>query len=95
MRNSYTIDDVKTFILEKHPKSIVLSKEYKNRTAKLDIICENGHNFFPTFSDLKYKNSWCPECYGNKKYSEEEVKEYIQKLHPKAKFISCYREKNE
>ena len=71
MRNSYTIEDIKSFILSKHPGSIVLSKEYKNRSTKLEVICEKGHKFFPTFADLKTKNSWCPDCYGHKKLSEE------------------------
>ncbi len=79
----YTIEDVKKYIKEKYPKAIVKSKEYIDNGSKLEIVCENGHIYEPTFSSIK-SGKWCSECCGTKRHTIEYVKNYIEKNHPGA-----------
>ena len=40
----------------------LLSKEYKNNKTKLDIICDKGHEWHPTFDNFINKNRKCRKC---------------------------------
>ena len=57
---------------------ILLSREYKNNTQKLDYICPKGHKSNITFGSF-LKGSRCGYCYGNKKYSIEDVEDSFSK----------------
>ncbi len=57
-----TIEEVKAKIEnELHPGAKLLSTEYKNNSTKLDIICENGHEFKICWADVN-NGYWCNEC---------------------------------
>ena len=55
----------------------LLSDTYKDSKTKLLIRCPEGHEYEVTWSNFKtgYR---CPICYGNKKYTYEYVKGYIE-----------------
>lgn len=89
----HTIDDVKKFVKQKYPKAILLSTIYKNNNSKLDLICENGHNFSICFLNLN-KGSWCKKCYSFGRLSYDNVKEYINKIHPGSTLLSNKYVKN-
>jgi hypothetical protein len=52
---------------------ILLSKEYKNNSTPLEMICTKGHNCSISFGNFKNKDRRCSECYGNKKKTIEEI----------------------
>ncbi len=83
----HTIDYVKKFIENKHPNCAFLSDSYTNTKTKLELICENGHKFSSTFSDVK-QGSWCPWCARNRKHTIGYVKDFINIRHPGATVIS-------
>ena len=58
---------------------ILLSKEYKNNSIPLEMICPNGHYCKINFGNFKNKNRRCSECYGNKKKTIEYIKEELLK----------------
>lgn len=41
---------------------ILLTKEYINNKTKLDIICDKGHEWHPTFDNFINKNRRCRKC---------------------------------
>ena len=41
---------------------ILITSEYKNNKTKLDIICDKGHNWHPTFDNFINKNRKCRKC---------------------------------
>lgn len=53
--------------LAKNRDGKCLSREYINNNTKMQWECSKGHRWYALFSSIKYQNSWCPECYGNKK----------------------------
>lgn len=77
----HTIEYVKEQIMKLHPGSICNFNEYKNAHIKLDLICENKHEFKIRYHDVQ-QGIWCAECAGVKKYTIEYIKEQIEKLHP-------------
>lgn len=72
-RNNY--EDVKYYIEGQGYE--LLSKEYKNSMTKLSIKCSEGHTFEMIWNNFK-RGERCPECYGNKKYDINKVKNYIE-----------------
>lgn len=56
---------------------ILLSKEYVNNKQQLDYTCPNGHTHHVTLANFKtgYR---CPHCYGNVKYTYEQVKNIVE-----------------
>ena len=82
-----TIEVVFNFIKNNYPEAKLISTEYINYKSKLDLICEKGHSFKITCSDLK-KGYWCAECAGNKKHTIEDVLKFIKINYPKAKLLS-------
>lgn len=55
----------------------LLSKEYNSCDEYLEVMCPNSHKYKTTFSNFK-NGSRCKECYGNKKYSFEDIAEIIK-----------------
>jgi len=90
LRKLYQFDYnyVKNYIENKHIGCKLLSKEYINNCTKLKLLCENNHIFYQSFSGIKNGDVWCAECYGNKKYTLDQIKEKIEKLHPGSKVLS-------
>jgi len=82
-----TIEDVKNIIDKLHPEAKLLSIKYEGTHKKLDLICENNHEFKMSISCIE-RGKWCSECAGNKKKTIEDVKNIIDKLHPEAKLLS-------
>ena len=80
--NEKKLKEIISFIKKNHFGAKLLSKTYKNNKTHLNVICENGHNFYPTFSDIKNKKSWCPVC--NKKKAEKYCRDYIENLFKKS-----------
>jgi len=56
---------------------ILLSKEYKNNSTKLEICCPKGHNFKMIFNSFQ-NGRRCPICFGKTKKTIDEVREYIE-----------------
>ncbi len=54
----------------------LVSKEYKNNGTKLELVCPEGHSFEMNYHCF-HGGYRCPVCAGNKKYSYNQVKEYI------------------
>ena len=57
---------------------ILLTKEYINNKTKLDIICDKGHEWHPTFDNFINKDRRCRKCADiqnsiNQKLSWEEI----------------------
>lgn len=59
---AHTLDFVKEFIESKG--ATLFSTEYKNVRQKLEVKCDRGHVWNPTFQNLYHNNSWCPVCSG-------------------------------
>jgi hypothetical protein len=88
MSKKLTYEYVKSEIERRHQGCEVVSKEYINSTTKLDLICENNHNFWMNFNVIKNNNRWCPHCTKNKKLTIEDIEKHIKQIHPNAKLIS-------
>ena len=71
-----TYEEVKEYIESFGYK--LLSDEYKNNLTKLLIKCPLGHELETRYHNFKDGGQRCPYCYGNAKYTYEEVKEYIE-----------------
>jgi len=82
----YTIEYVKSKIKKMHPGSKVISEEYKNSKTKLDLICENGHDFKKAYEYVK-SGQWCGECNGHRRYDIGYVRKYIGEIHPNSKLL--------
>jgi len=55
----------------------LITTKYVNSKTKLEIICKNGHSFKMTYSNIIYKNQWCPRCSNCYKSTIEEVAQEI------------------
>jgi very-short-patch-repair endonuclease len=83
MRKEKTKEILK-FLNENHKGSVLLS-EYTKDKIKMDIICENKHNFSIDYHTIK-QGVWCQKCsyktrvHKNKKTLKDVVK-YINKHH--------------
>lgn len=73
----YNYQEVKDYIKSFNYELLSNENEYKNSKTKLLIKCPLGHEYETTFDHFKRGNR-CPYCYGNVKYTIEEVKEYIE-----------------
>lgn len=70
-----TIESINKFI---EPRGFKLvSTEYINNSSKLQVRCHKDHIWEISWLNLKSGNG-CPECYGNKKYSTEEVNNHLK-----------------
>lgn len=54
----------------------LLSKEYINNYSKLEVMCPKKHIWNITWGNLKNGNG-CPDCYGNRKHTLEEVQTIV------------------
>ena len=59
---AHTLDFVKKYIQSKG--GTLFSTEYKNVRQKLEVQCDKGHVWNPTFQNLYHNKSWCPICSG-------------------------------
>ena len=57
----------------------LVSKEYKNNGTKMELVCSEGHLFEISYNCFQ-QGVRCPECYGNKKHSYNQIKQYIEGL---------------
>ena len=55
----------------------LVSKEYRNANTKMEKVCPKGHFFEIRYNDFQQGHR-CSVCYGNKKYSYNQIKEYIE-----------------
>ena len=83
----HNYESVKEFIENRHPGCKLISTEYVNSKTKLDIVCENGHEF-STCHDNIHQNKWCGYCSRNKKLTHKFVKEFIENKHSGCKLAS-------
>ena len=60
-RRSYTIADVKKTIETEHPGSRLISREYTGCKSRIEIVCEDGHEFVTNYDNIK-KGHWCGKC---------------------------------
>lgn len=74
-RHSY--EYVKDFV-EKEGYFLV-SKEYKNAFAKIELRCPKGHLWITTFGRFKNGGSRCPECNGGIRLKYGDVNSFIEK----------------
>ena len=74
-RRKYTYQEVyNMFLAEGYT---LLSKEYINNKQQLNYICPNNHKHHITLANFNYGYR-CPYCYGNVKFTYNQVKEYIE-----------------
>lgn len=72
-----TIDEINTYIAPKGFK--VISTEYKDNSTKLQTQCSKGHVWDICWNNLKNGNG-CPYCYGNKKYTFDDIKKNLEQF---------------
>ncbi len=77
---AYTIDDCKKHAEKKNGKC--LSDVYIPK-EKQEWECEFKHVWRSMFNSIKTKNSWCPECTGNKKICIDDCKNHAEKKNGK------------
>lgn len=82
-KQKHTIENIRKFIQTLGYE--LISTKYENQYAKLEVKCNKGHIFYPTFTNLKSRNSKCPHCVSlknglNQRLSFEEVKEFIESI---------------
>jgi len=68
-------NDVREYIESYNYK--LLSKEYKNNSTKLSLQCPEGHIFNMTRGNFQQDHR-CPICFGNKKKTYNDIREYIE-----------------
>lgn len=88
-KRKYTIDEVKKIVKKKN--GILLTKEYKNVFAKLEIICNNCNlSWNPSFKSIM-AGHWCPTCadYGNRK-TQSSLADILGKLFPDIKIFQDF-----
>jgi hypothetical protein len=56
----------------------LLSTEYKNGKAPLEIICPNGHQTTISYVKFHLAGHNCKQCAKNKKKTKEEITEYVE-----------------
>ena len=69
----------------------LISTEYINSQTKLELKCLNGHLFKICFNSFQ-QGERCPECYGNKRKTLEDVKKYTESFEYKVlstEYINC------
>lgn len=77
--NRYTYEEVKYYIeIESNTGYKLLSTTYERCTDKLDVMCDKGHIFHPTFRNFLHCNSRCSVCFGKNKYKYKEVKKIFE-----------------
>ena len=74
-KHKHSYDYVKNFIESQGYQ--LLSESYKNARTKLLLKCPIGHEYKVTFVDFKC-GSRCSTCSGNKKFTYDYVKNYIE-----------------
>lgn len=77
MSKKYDYNFVKDYI--KSFEYTLLSKEYINNSIPLKMICPKGHICKISFANFKNKKRRCSKCYGNKKFTEEDIREMLYK----------------
>jgi len=73
-RKKYTIEDMQKLAEERGGKC--LSEEYVNSHTKLKWQCSEGHQWQALPINIVHKDSWCPTCAGNVKFTIE----YMRKI---------------
>lgn len=69
-----TIDEIKEYLGQYG--YTLLDEKYTNNATKLRFLCNNGHEYSARWSQFK-RGQRCPQCKGNKRYTIEEVGEYV------------------
>ena len=73
----HTLEEVKEYIESFDYK--LLSTEYKHSKSKLELQCSEGHIFKMRYNAFQ-QGQRCPECMGKKRYSIDNIKEYVEKF---------------
>ena len=77
MGKKITLNDVRIEIERRG--GTLISTEYIDSHEQLDVQCGIcGLIWHPCFSSIKYNGSWCPQCAGTFKYTDEYVKQTIE-----------------
>lgn len=72
-------DYIKEYIESFNYKLLSTKEEYTNNHSNILIQCDKQHEpYYVSFSNFKNNNSRCPHCCYNKKFSYNEVKNYIE-----------------
>ena len=67
VRKKLTLDDCKK-VAEEHGGEC-LSTEYSNIRTNMKWKCKYGHIWEVSFRNILYRDTWCPHCANNNKYS--------------------------
>ncbi|CAH1767693.1 11417_t:CDS:2 [Entrophospora sp. SA101] len=70
---SYTIDDAKRVANNKNGEC--LSEKYINSILPLRWRCAEGHEWYSALRNVKYCNTWCPDCAHTRPLTLEEAKQ--------------------
>lgn len=69
-----TLDEIRDYVNQFNYE--LIDEVYINNSTKLNFRCENNHIYSARWCQFK-RGQRCPYCKGNKKYSIEEVEQYI------------------
>lgn len=58
--------------------TIISSIFVDGQHKKASIRCGNGHEWVPRLNNIVYRDSWCPECYGNKPVNLDTIREIVE-----------------
>ena len=85
-KTKFTIEFVK-FEFESRGCQLI-SNNYINNIQKLNVICQNGHNYNVCFRNFK-RGDKCPDCTGNKRLTHEFVENEFKKAN--YQLLSTYK----
>lgn len=81
MKRIWYEDIIKEYVEKQGYKFIKLIKD-NGLNSRIEIQCPKGHKYDVCFKNFKgnacLKGTRCPECFGSKKPSYEEVREYVE-----------------
>lgn len=60
-------------------RELLTNDKYINTRTKMQFCCYYGHVFSATLNNIR-NGRGCPYCYGNIKYTQEQVSEYLRSL---------------
>lgn len=85
-KNPFAFENIKLWIKNNTDYKLI-SKEYKNAYAKLELKCTIHGNFKISWNKL-YQGEGCSKCANNKKYTLEQIKYLVSTINDNIEIIS-------
>ncbi|WLW40688.1 DNA-binding domain-containing endonuclease [Escherichia phage Bf23] len=71
-----TQEEVESYLVS---RGLFTNDKYTNTRTKMQFCCTYGHVFNATLNNIR-NGRGCPYCYGNVRYTQEQVSEYLRSL---------------